>query len=237
MSAKPKPIKMGESLPFEVDGMTVVLKRVEPTYYQWSSDPSRGPAEQKSRHEILVNEKHFGWINCPSGFGAGWQIVGHGRATETDHAWARLHEMQNPWVVYPKKDQLSREPTSRDSLVAMVPDLIRRGALVSRERMDELIAKRVRYEEQVKRERQAEEAKHEARRAREKIETRERRKAERETILDRITGLESVLDRMRGDMTNSEVVAVSGCLDALRRELEIHDGHTAAFYDDEHQGR
>jgi hypothetical protein len=221
--SKPKPIKLGESRAFEVDGMTVVLKRVEPTRYTWkfNGGEEQGNAEQKSRYEIHVNEKHFGWINCPSGFGSGWEIVAFGRADRGTMPDA--HVLEAPWKI-----QHGLMQTDRDILLLLVPRLIREGKLVTREAMDKIIAAKKVAASLRAAQAKIEAAEREERRAKAAAEQREQRKVERAALVERIEGLELVMQR---DLSNLERAAVVASLEIFRRELVSHDAHSRAFHD------
>ena len=96
-----KPLKIGESRTYTVEGTEVVLTRVEPTYYSY--DYSFGGErrehrtnEQKSRYEVRVENVLRGHIQVASGFGNPWHVSALG----TTRAYAAEWERDRPVSVY-----------------------------------------------------------------------------------------------------------------------------------------
>lgn len=199
-----KPIKLGESRTYTVEGTEVVLTRVEPTYYSFGYSTGNGErrehrsAEQKSRYEITVDGVLRGHVQIASGFGNPWHISALG----TIRSYAQDWERDRPVSVYSSSIKRADPREDRDGMVLHVPRLIREGLLPT---LEEIAKGKVEYAEQMAR-RKAEEDANRARWAKEREEREIVEAAKRKEVFDTLIGIR---DRLQGQMSNFEVDMLS----------------------------
>ena len=194
-----KPIKLGESRSYMVEGMEVVLTRVEPTYFSYLfGDREHRTNEQKSRYAVTVEGKLRGHIQVASGFGNPWHVSALG----TIRHWAAEWERDRPVSVYSSSIKRSDVREDRDGMVLHIPRLIAEGHLPTAEeieqgKLDRKESDRLRAEED------------EARRVQWAKEREEREiveAAKRKEVFDTLIGIR---DRLQGQMSNFEVDMLS----------------------------
>lgn len=220
-TSKTKPMKIGESKTYEVDGMTVVLTKVEPTTYKLASG-LRPVKQQKGRYEISVNGKLFGHINLATGFETRWEIVSLGGSSPH----SSIYDLERPLVVYPTKHTPwdERAALDRDRLVERVPGFIREDRLATKDAIAARVAEKKRAEAAQKvidaREAKERKAQHEAEKA-----------ATRTDRVERAEALEAILETFRPQMTNMQVAALTTAISEVRSAIRHQDDLDEAFSD------
>lgn len=219
--SKTRPMKIGEERSYEVEGVTIVLRKVEPSVrkYEFRAEPYKN---EKARYEITVGGEVLGFINAASGFGKEWYIQAHGKVR--GDVW----EADHPINVFPGGigSYAARREWDRDTLVLQVPRLIAEGKLPSRDVL--------RAAAEATQQRQTRRA---AEQDRSLIEGRQKewfaRKAARVARIEQIEALESILTKLRSEMTNAEVHHLGALIDRLKAEHDAENSRDLYWYDTE----
>lgn len=201
-----KPMKVGESRSYTVEGTEVVLTRVEPTYYSYTFSFDGQPREQrtneqKSRYEVRVGGVLRGHIQIASGFGNPWHVSALGTIRPYAAEWERDRAVS----VYASSIKKSEVREDRDGMVLHIPRLIREGYLPT---IEEIAEGKAAYAE-MQRLRKEEEETNRARWAKEREEKAAADAAARKEVYDTLT---AIRDRLQGQMSNFEVEVLSSVM-------------------------
>lgn len=205
-----KPMKIGESRSYTVEGTEVVLTRVEPTFYSYTfkfngQDREQRTNEQKSRYEVRVGGVLRGHIQIASGFGNPWHVSALG----TIRPYAADWERDRPVSVYASSIKKNEPREDRDGMVLHIPRLISEGYLPT---IEEIAEGKAAYAEQQRRRKEEEEA-NRARWAKEREEREAKQAADRKEVHDTLA---AIRDRLQGHMSNFEVAVLSSVMEQYK---------------------